>query len=323
MGEKVKAIVLLSGGLDSTLAAKVLQEQGVDLIGVGFSSPFYSHSRGEKASKWLKIPFIKRDISLKIWEIVKAPKHGYGKNMNPCIDCHTLMLKEAKSLMGELRALFVATGEVLGERPMSQNRKALQLVAKEAGLEGLVLRPLSAKLLPETIPEKKGWVDREKLLEIEGRSRKVQMELAEEYGLKDYSTPAGGCLLTDPEFSKRLKNLLSRRKEADLEDVKLLKLGRHFFLDDVWIVIPRNKRENLKLEELVREDDLLIRVLGKGSPLTLVRGKTNSDVLREAALLTIRYSQARDDDKAQVEVKGVCIGERKSYEREEWEKYLR
>lgn len=323
MGEKIKAIILLSGGLDSTLAAKILQEQGVELVGVGFSSPFYSYSRGEKAAKWLKIPFIKRNISSEIWEIVKAPKHGYGRNMNPCIDCHALMLREAKSLMKEVGALFVATGEVLGERPMSQNREALQLVVKEADLEGLVLRPLSAKLLPETVPEKKGWVEREKLLGIEGRSRKVQMELAEKYGLKEYPTPAGGCLLTDPEFSKRLKNLLSHRKEADLEDVKILKLGRHFFLGGAWVIIPRNKRENLVLEKLIKEDDLLIRVLGKGSPLTLVRGRANPDVLKEAALLTIRYSQARDDHKAQVEIKGASLHRRRSYEREEWEKYLR
>ncbi len=322
MGEEIKAIILLSGGLDSTLAARVLQEQGVELVGVGFSSPFYSSSRGEKAAKWLKIPFIKRDISSQIWEIVKAPKYGYGKNMNPCIDCHALMLREAKALMGRIGALFVATGEVLEERPMSQNREALQLVAKEAGLEGLVLRPLSAKLLPETTPEKKGWVDREKLLGIEGRSRKVQIKLAEKYGLKEYPTPAGGCLLTDPEFSKRLRSLLSYRKEASLEDVKLLKLGRHFFLHGVWITISRNRRENMLLEKLVKEDDLLIRVLGKGSPLTLVRGRLNPDVLKEAALLTIRYSQARDESKAEIEIKGLSLSRRMSYEREGWEKYL-
>lgn len=323
MGGRVRALILLSGGLDSTLAAKLLLEQEIDLIGLGFSSPFYSTKRGRKAAEWLGIPFIEIDISSAIWEVVKNPKHGYGKNMNPCIDCHALMLKKAKEIMPAKKALFVATGEVLGERPMSQNREALQIVAREASLEGLVLRPLSAKLLPPTIPEERGWVDREKLLALQGRSRKPQMELAEKYGLKDYPTPAGGCLLTDPGFSERLRELLSRRKDkARLEDLELLKLGRHFWFDGGWVVIPRNQQENEKIKAVREAKDYLIKVKDRGSPLTLVRGEVTPSLLKEASLLTIRYSQAREEEEARVEITGPEGTREEVYRWSEWERYL-
>ncbi|MGB9798098.1 MAG: tRNA 4-thiouridine(8) synthase ThiI, partial [bacterium] len=273
----MKAIVLLSGGLDSTLAIKLLLEQGIDVIAVHFTSPFFRSSWAVKTAREWGIPLLEIDITDDILKLLKAPPHGFGSQMNPCIDCHALMLRKAKEIMEEVGASFVATGEVLGERPMSQNREALRIVEKESGLEGLLLRPLSAKLLPPTIPEKEGWVDREKLLDIKGRSRKRQLELAEKWGIKDYPSPAGGCLLTDPQFSKRLKDLLDN-KELTKENVVLLKLGRHFRLrKGVKLVVGRNKEENERIREFSREGGILLRAYSHKGPDGLLRGDIIDD----------------------------------------------
>ncbi len=230
MPRKIKGLVLFSGGLDSILTVKILQEQGIKVTGLVFVSYFFDSQLADKAARELKIKLKKFDFSEEHLRIVKKPKYGYGKTMNPCLDCHLLMLKEAKEIMEKEEFDFVATGEVLGERPMSQNKQALELIEKESGLKGYLLRPLSAKLLEPTLIEKKRLVKRDKLLDISGRSRKKQIALAKKWGVKEYPTPAGGCLLTDPQFGQRLKELLARWPQAEGNDIQLLKLGRHFWV---------------------------------------------------------------------------------------------
>ncbi len=247
----MKAISLISGGLDSELAAELVRRQSIEVVGLHFTTPFYLPIKKEKTNYELKEVFLTEEYL----EIVKSPKYGYGKNLNPCIDCKILMLKKAKELMPKLGALFVVTGEVLGQRPMSQNLPTLKLIEKESGLEGYIVRPLSAKLLPESIPEKKGWVDRNKFLAISGRSRKEQLKLAKDYNIQNFSQPAGGCLLTDPAFSCRLKDLLehSKDKKLSLEDVELLKIGRHFRISaNFKVIVGRNQQENEKLRSFVK-----------------------------------------------------------------------
>jgi len=290
MDEKIKALLLFSGGLDSLIAAKLLQEQNIELFGLTFNSPFFGLEQAKESAKQIVLSLKIIDISKEQLKIVKKPKYGYGKNMNPCLDCHILMLKKAKEIMEKEGYAFVATGEVLGERPMSQNRRALNLVKKESGLNGYLLRPLSAKLLEPTIPEEKGWVDRDELLDIKGRSRKKQMELAEKFGLKEYPSPAGGCLLTDPQFSERLKKLLDKKPEASLNDIELLKYGRRFWENDNLIIVGRHKEDDENILDLAQEDDILIELKDYPGPTTLIRGKNPERSLQKGAELTKYYS---------------------------------
>ncbi len=291
---KVKAIVLLSGGLDSILAAKLLIEQGIDVTGVCFKSYFFDEKRAKIAAKKLGIPLKVIDFSSEHLEIVKKPKYGYGSAANPCIDCHILMLKKAKELMKKGKYNFVATGEVLGERPMSQNLKALEIVEKESSLTGYLLRPLSAKLLPENIPIKAGWVDKTKLLAISGRSRKQQIQLAKSFNIDWYPQPAGGCILTDPQFGKRVKELLKISPNCDGNDVCLLKFGRHVWKDKVKIVIGRNAEENREIAKLAKKGDIIIEMENYPGPLTLIRNygnkKISKEIINQAKKLTQYYS---------------------------------
>jgi len=298
----MKAITLLSGGLDSILATKVLLEQGIELEALNFLTVFCScTNRGEtclasqKAVASLGIPLKVSNVSEEFLEVVKHPKHGYGSNMNPCIDCRIHMMRRAKEYMKQVGASFLITGEVLGERPMSQRRDAMRLIEKEAGLEGLILRPLSAKLLPPSIPEKEGWVDREKLLNIQGRSRKPQIQLAAHFGIHDYPCPAGGCLLTDPGFAKRIRDLLAHQPDFSLNDVHLLKVGRHFrFSPRTKLIVGRKEEENEKIESFSRGGDLLIRVARHPGPLSLLRGEPEAGEIEKAAAITARYSKAKE-----------------------------
>ncbi|MEW6170880.1 MAG: 7-cyano-7-deazaguanine synthase, partial [Candidatus Omnitrophota bacterium] len=235
----MKAVALLSGGLDSTLATKLMQEQGIYLLALNFKTPFClcdgKSSKGcinhaKAVADNLGIDFKIINVTDDFLKILKKPKHGFGSCMNPCIDCRILKFRKAKEIMQEIGASFIITGEVLGQRPMSQHKKSLNLIDKESDLEGFVLRPLSAKLLPETIPEKNKWVCRDKLLSYNGRTRKPQIALAKKFNIKDYPCPAGGCLLTDPGFARRLKDLLKYDK-LDLNNIELLKVGRHFRLN--------------------------------------------------------------------------------------------
>jgi tRNA U34 2-thiouridine synthase MnmA/TrmU len=309
----MKAIALLSGGLDSTLAAKVVIEQGVELEALNFMTVFYTCThRGatclasQKAVDTLGIPLRVFNVSEEHLGVVKHPKHGYGRNMNPCIDCRIFMLKKAKAYMEESGAAFIVTGEVLGQRPMSQRKDAMRLIEREAGLEGLILRPLSANVLPITIPEKEGWVDRKKLLNFQGRSRKPQIELAEHYGIHDYPCPAGGCLLADPGFAKRMKDLMLHQSIFSLNDVHLLKIGRHFrFSDGVKLMVGRNEEENQKIETFAQEKDILLKVSNFPGPVSLLRGKLDEGDIEKAATITAHYSKAKDSGNAEVTCKSV------------------
>ncbi len=304
----MKAIALLSGGLDSTLAAKVVLDLGIELEALDFLTVFCTcTNRGEtclasqKAVSALGIPLKVLNVSEEYLPMVKNPKHGYGSNMNPCIDCRIFMLKKAKAYMEEIGASFIVTGEVLGERPMSQRRDSMRLIEKESGLDGLILRPLSAKLLPASIPEKEGWIDREKLLKIQGRSRKPQIQLADHYGIRDYPCPAGGCLLTDPAFARRIRDLIHHDSDFTLNDVHLLKMGRHFRLSPrLKLVVGRNEEENQKIQTFSEERDILIKLLRFPGPLSLLRGEAGEGEIRQAASITARYSKAKDFEKVEV-----------------------
>ena len=303
---KIKAFALLSGGLDSTLAAKVVKDQGIDVVGITFSMPFDSgkskntKSGAERAAEQIGIPIRKVPTDSSFLDIIKKPQHGYGKNINPCVDCKIFMLKKTKELLPKEEASFVITGEVLGQRPMSQHKQALKLIEKKSGLEGLMLRPLSAKYLDITIPEKEGWVDRDKLLDIRGRSRKAQIQLADDYGIRDYPTPAGGCLLTDREFSARMFDLMEHSKLEE-EDVELLKLGRHFRISpDTKLIVGRNKDENEKLLSHIRLADAIFKPAEIKGPIGFGQGNFNRNLLVLASRIMVRYSDKSPGDNVKI-----------------------
>lgn len=290
---KVKAIALFSGGLDSILAFKVVAEQGVDVQGLTFETPFFSATRAQATASRIGLPLTVHDMTAEHLQMLRAPRYGYGRNLNPCIDCHTLMLKVAGRLMEEQGADFVLTGEVLGQRPMSQGRQSLHIVAKNAGYADRILRPLSARLLPETAPEREGRVDRSRLLDIQGRGRKRQMALAQHYAITSYPPPAGGCLLTDPLFSRRLRDLFDHDPAFTVRDIELLKVGRHFRLDaKTKAVIGRNAMDNETIERLGSEGDALIRIARFPGPTALVPGGGDEATRQLAASLCARYSDA-------------------------------
>lgn len=300
-GQKVKAVVLLSGGLDSTLAIHVVKAQGIEVVALNFVTVFCRCTRGgsckseaRKVSEALGIPIKVLNITDSFLKIVKRPKHGYGRNMNPCIDCRINMFRMAGEYMREIGASFVITGEVLGQRPMSQRKEAMRIIEREAGLEGLILRPLCARQLEPTVPEKLGLVDRQKLLDFKGRSRKGQIQLADIFEVKDYPCPAGGCLLTDPGFAYRIKELFTHNPGATLSDVQLLKVGRHLRLNDsTKLVVGRGEEENLRIENLAQEGDTLLLMADVPGPLCLLRGNLTEEVLHQAAQLTARFSKVR------------------------------
>lgn len=286
----MRAIALISGGLDSILAAGLIKDCGIEVIGLNFKIPF---CRPQKKTNpkihQLGIELKSIDISEEFLEIIKNPRYGFGSNMNPCIDCKILMLKKAKELMPKFGAKFIITGEVLGQRPMSQNRQALELIEKRAGLQGLLLRPLSAKLLSKTFPEKEGWINRDKLLDFNGRSRQPQIALAGKLRIKDYQQPAGGCLLTDPQFAKRVKDLLNH-KELNLENIELLKIGRHFRLSQkTKLVVGRDERENADLLTKVKEGDYLFMPRDIAGPSALGKGGFSEDLINLSCRITCRY----------------------------------
>jgi tRNA U34 2-thiouridine synthase MnmA/TrmU len=302
----LKAISLFSGGLDSQIAVCVIKEQGIDVVAINFVTPFFgAQERTRQAAIDLGIEFHFLDIGPDYMNVLKNPVYGYGKNMNPCIDCHGYMFNRAAEYLQEFNASFIISGEVLGQRPMSQNKSALQAVNKLAGQKGLILRPLSAKLLEPTIPETKGWVDRDRLLDISGRSRSRQMQLAEHYGIIDYPSPAGGCLLTQENFSKRLRLLLALKPDATAYDTEILKTGRHLYLTaEQLLVIGRNHDENVKLEELANEHDYIIKVVDRPGPLGLLRLNRREDKAETemAARIVARYSDAKLEKTANMKI---------------------
>jgi tRNA-uridine 2-sulfurtransferase len=292
---KVKGISLLSGGLDSILAAKVILEQDIDVLGVTFETPFFNAKKAKRSAEEIGLPLLVSNITDEHLTMLRAPRYGYGKNMNPCIDCHTLMLNKAGRIMEEYGADFVFTGEVLGQRPMSQNRQSLHTVAKNSGYGEYIVRPLSAKRLPETKPELEGKINRERLLDITGRGRKRQLELASYYDIKEYGSPAGGCLLTDPLFSRRLKELF-QQPSFTIRDIELLRLGRHFRLEpSCKVIVGRNSFENEAMLRLSNIDDVIIHVSQYPGPTVLVTGGCSDTLLPTAASICVLYSDAPKD----------------------------
>ena len=302
----VKAIGLCSGGLDSTLAVKLMIDQGIDVHILNFVTPFCNCNRkgciheASRVAKLLNLPIKIITGKDDYIEVIKNPKHGYGSNMNPCIDCRIFMFKKAKQYAEEIGANFIFTGEVLGQRPMSQHKKALRLIEKESGLKKLVVRPLSAKLFLPTIPEEKQWIDREKLLSIQGRRRIPQIELADKLGIKDYPCPAGGCRLTDPQFAKKLKDAF-KHTEYTIKEIQLLNYGRHFRLDSgAKVVVGRNEEENKIIQRFFDKNDILMEVIGVGSPIVLLKKSKNKEDVKKAASLCVRYSDADKRNNIQI-----------------------
>lgn len=295
----IKAIILMSGGLDSSLAAKLMLEQNINVIGVKFTSPFCTcDQRGrcfaKAVSAKLKIPFKIVSIGEEYLKIIRKPKYGYGAGMNPCVDCRIFMLKKAKEIAKEVGAEFIVTGEVLGQRPMSQHHSALKTIEKEADLESKILRPLSAKHLPMTEPEIKGWVDREKLLALTGRSRKIQLALAKTFGITEYACPAGGCLLTIKPFASKLRDLFEYKKRVTWNDILLLKIGRHYRFGRSKIIVGRDKFENKILSNRKQKSDYVFEVPDYGSPITILQGVKNRHSIKIAAGLTARYADCHN-----------------------------
>lgn len=300
-----RAISLISGGLDSSLATLIVARQGIDVFGLSFSSPFFGVEAARLVSIELGIPFKVIDLSHHYLELLKNPRYGFGKNMNPCIDCHILMLKEAGGYMLEVGGDFIITGEVLGSRPKSQSRRALEIIQKESGQNGLVLRPLSARLLSPTLPEIYGWVRRDALLDIHGRSRKRQLALAKKFGITRFSQPAGGCLLTDPAFSRRLRDLLHHTTPT-IKDLEILRYGRHFRLSEkTKLIVGRNEDENKNLVNLLQDGDLILMVNGYKGPVTIMRGEIDNLLIIKAASICARYSDARYLDRVRIELRSV------------------
>jgi len=317
-----KAVALISGGLDSMLAARLVQEQGVHVEGINFYTGFcvegHTHAirRQDRAKPkrnnalWvaeklgIKLHIV--DVIEEYKDVVINPKHGYGANLNPCLDCKGFMVRKAREWMEENGFDFIITGEVIGQRPMSQRRDTMPVVARESGAGGLLLRPLSARLLPPTTPEEQGWVDREKLLDLSGRTRKPQMALAEHYGLHDYAQPAGGCcFLTNEQYSAKLADLWQTRgrRDYELDDIMLLKVGRHLRPRPHFkLIIGREEGENNYLEGY-RHQYTRFSTLSHPGPVALLDGEAQGDDLELAARLVARFSQGRDAPQVEVEIR--------------------
>ena len=301
----IRAISAYSGGLDSILAAVFMQRLGFDVLLLHVQHLFSTNEAGRErlraAAERAGLPLRIVDASEQHLETIRRPKHGYGQGMNPCIDCRIFMLKIAKQVMEEEEAQFVVTGEVLGQRPKSQHFKALLQAAEESGLGDRLLRPLCARHLPDTLPVQEGWIQREDLLAIQGRSRQEQMRLAEEFGVSDYPQPAGGCVLIEKAYAKRVRDAFLHlgKDEVGLTQFRLFRYGRHFRIsDDVKIIVGRNQQENEKLATLA-QGRLRIDPLEVMGPTTLVEGLPTDEQLRLCCSLAARYC----DHEAGVEVR--------------------
>lgn len=298
-----RALAMISGGLDSILAAKLIKEQGIEVIGICFRSYFFNEENAKRMTKQIGIQLEVVDFSKEHFEMVRNPKNGWGKNMNPCIDCHSMMMRYSGELLEKFNADFIITGEVLNQRPMSQNRSALDIVKKQSGFSDKILRPLCAKNLRETQMEIDGLVDREKLLGISGRNRKPQMELAATWGIVDYPSPAGGCKLTEPNYSIRLKNMLDRKDEVTEKDILLLKYGRHFVTENnVKIIVSRTAEEGDQIKQLLNSNDMLFLPSEfNGAMVIIPEGNNpNEDDITLACRLAVRYSKGKDEELVKV-----------------------
>lgn len=308
MEEKKKVVALLSGGLDSQLAVKMMQEQGFEVSAVAIKTPFCDFDCGRGCGFEIRERADTLGVNLKTVylgdeyiEMLKNPKYGFGAGMNPCIDCRAMMFKAAKEHMDEIGAEFIISGEVLGQRPMSQHGPALRTIEKESELEGYIVRPLSAALLPQTIPEKNGLIKRENLGMIKGRSRRPQLQMAREFGIENPPNAGGGCLLTDPAFGMRAKDLFTHTETPTTNDIDLLKIGRHFRLDEkTKMIIGRNRDENEVIKALALPNDLIFYAKDHMGPTSILRGDNAPAHAQFCAAVTLRYSDAPRETQAAV-----------------------
>jgi len=299
----MKAICVFSGGLDSMLAAEVVRAQGIDVLALFFETPFFGPAKARESARTINLALKVVNITRRHLEVVRHPKSGYGRAMNPCVDCHALMFRIAGEMLESEGASFVFTGEVLGQRPMSQTRGSLNRVANESGLHRLLLRPLSAKRLPPTLPEENGWIQRDRLFDFQGRSRKPQMEMARHLNISDYPLPGGGCLLTEKGFSRRLKDLLTDRPEVEVRELELLKSGRHFRIGPhTKLVVGRNKEENEIIQQLAGEQDIILKSVSVPGPTVLLSGELFENSLDMAAAITAAYSDTVGGDASDVRI---------------------
>jgi len=287
------------------LAALLLKDQAIEVHWVTFETPFFSADKARKASRLTGIPLTVEKITEIYMEMLLDPPCGYGQHMNPCMDCHALMFRLAGGIMRRRGFDFLFSGEVLGQRPMSQTRSSLRYVEKHSGLHGLILRPLSARRLPETLPEQQGLVDRERLGDLAGRSRKPQMRMAESYGIREYPTPAGGCLLTDKGFCTRLKDLFDHQRTYPEAALHLLKHGRHFRLDpNTKIVVGRTQADNEQIARHVDpQADTVLRVSRYPGPLVVMPSGGGPEAVRTAAAICAGYSRAPNDVPVEVTIR--------------------
>ena len=306
--EKKKVVALLSGGLDSQLAVRMMQEQGFEVSAVAIKTPFCDFDCGRGCGFEIRERADDLNVNLKTVylgdeyiEMLKHPKYGIGAGFNPCIDCRAMMFNAAKKHMDEIGAEFIISGEVLGQRPMSQHGPALRTIEKESGLVGKIVRPLSAALLPETDPEKNGLIKRENLGMIKGRTRRAQLDMAKKYGIENPPNAGGGCLLTDPTFGLRAKDLFAHTETPTINDIDLLKIGRHFRFDEqTKFVVGRNKDENEMIKAIALPGDILFHARDHMGPVSILRGKNVDVYVKFASSITLRYSDAPKGEQASV-----------------------
>ncbi|MGY5148442.1 MAG: tRNA (5-methylaminomethyl-2-thiouridylate)-methyltransferase [Candidatus Nitrosopumilus sp. bin_68KS] len=329
--EKKKVVALLSGGLDSQLAVRMMQEQGFDVSAVAIKTPFCDFDCGRGCGFEIRERADDLNVNLKTVylgdeyiEMLKHPKHGIGAGFNPCVDCRTMMFDAAKKHMEEIGAEFIISGEVLGQRPMSQHAPSLSIIEKESGLVGKIVRPLSAGLLPETDPEKEGLIKRENLGMIRGRTRRNQLEMAKKYGIENPPNAGGGCLLTEPQFGIKAKDLFEHVETPTINDIDLLKIGRHFRLDEeTKFVVGRNKDENEMIKAIALPGDILLEAKDHLGPVSILRGKNAKSHVGFAASVTLRYSDAPKSQDWIVTVKNNDLVEEVSSQCTEEESYIK
>ncbi len=276
------------------LAAKILKEQKVKIVPVCFESFFFNCSLAKQSARDLGLKIRIIDISEEHLKVIRKPKHGRGKGLNPCIDCHLLMMKKAKEIMIKEKYDFLATGEVLDERPFSQSKKVFRIAEKELGLKGLILRPLSALLLPETMPEKKGWIKREKLYAIKGKSRKVQIALAKKFKIKKFPNPSGGCILTELDYARKLKKLFEKVPNAEGSDCQILRKGRVFWENDFLLIVGRKEKDNEEIQKLKKKKDVVLEPDNFSGPTVLIRGfkkKIKKQIIDKGVELLLNHSK--------------------------------
>ena len=328
--EKKKVVALLSGGLDSQLAIKMMQEQGFDVSAVAIKTPFCDFDCGRGCGFEIRERADDLNVNLKTVylgdeyiEMLKHPKHGIGAGFNPCIDCRSMMFDAAKKHMEDIGAEFIISGEVLGQRPMSQHAPALRTIEKESDLVGKIVRPLSAALLPETDPEKNGLIKRENLGMIRGRTRRNQLDMAKKYGIENPPNAGGGCLLTEPQFGIKAKDLFSHTENPTINDIDLLKIGRHFRLDEqTKFIVGRNKDENEMIKAIALPGDILLEAKDFVGPVSILRGSNAKEHLKFASSVTLRYSDAPNNEQAIVSIKDNDLVEEIASQSAEEESYI-